>query len=298
MLMGEGCFCQGPAVLHGDVLYRQSIGIEVWDVADPATPSLLGMVSERPGSEGGLAIARDHLISVRNIEAAISIYGLEDPRAPTLRATLSLDDANLTGLVMVGDLAVITGTNRAGDAELLAVDVTDLDAPTLRWRIPIEGRVANIVADGTRVVLLTQTVFGEGAWLDVRAAADGEPLARHMLGAGPSASSFFAGLATYGEFVLVGAPGALRVMVVGEELEERGRLEVEERAISSLAVFGDRVVMAGQSLRVVDLRDPSRPRELGRAEANLGDAAHLLVGDDAIFVSNGGGLYAVPFVCE
>src|SRR5690606_25231895 len=37
-LRGEGCFCSGPIALFGDVLYRQAIGVQVYDLSDPSEP--------------------------------------------------------------------------------------------------------------------------------------------------------------------------------------------------------------------------------------------------------------------
>lgn len=60
---GDGCFCQGPVASFGSYVYRQSLGIEVYDAADPENLVRLGSVEERPSASGRLAVLGDLLVS-------------------------------------------------------------------------------------------------------------------------------------------------------------------------------------------------------------------------------------------
>lgn len=297
-VVGEPCFCHGPAAVLGDVLYRQSLGVEIWDVADPLAPRAAGHIDEPPASQGGLMIARGHLVSVRNLESTLSVYRLDDPFAPTLRATLPLGVGDVTHLAGSDELAVVGTTGADGSPTLVGIDLRDLDTPTILWRAPLEGRVANSTVDGLRVFALTQTVFGEDAWLDEVDARSGELVGHHRIGEGPGASGWFAGLATHRDRVLVGAPGAVRILEVGASVVEVARFVVEEGAVGALAVHGDLAFVGGMALRVLDLSDPLAPRELARTEVPIGDLAHIPSSGEGLFVSNGGGLLPVQLTCE
>ena len=50
--VGGGCFCQGPIAIFGDVLYRQSFDLEVWDIAAPLTPIALDPITVGGASMG------------------------------------------------------------------------------------------------------------------------------------------------------------------------------------------------------------------------------------------------------
>jgi len=294
--VGEGCFCPGPAARFGDVVYRQAIGIEVWDVSSPLSPVLAGQVDERAASSGGLAIVEDHLVSVRNIEAALAVYSLDEPTTPALLAELPLGDGFAAGLA-AGDRFAVAWTE-GGEPAILGVDLSSLDAPREAYREVVEGSIATAVVDGERVILATREVSPSRGWLEVRDLRTGALQARHLVFDGDE-TPFFAGLATHRGRIVRTAVNAVEVLeLTGAEPVVVGRLSTPMAQPISLAIDGDLLLVGGSSLIVADLSDPTAPRELGRAPAASGDVRTLLASEGSAFVSNGNGLLPVSLDCE
>jgi len=294
--MGEGCFCSGPAVRFGDFVYRQAIGIEVWDVSAPLEPVLAGQVDERPASSGGLAVVDGHLVSVRNIEAALAVYALDDPRAPALVASLPLDEGFAAGLVADGRFAV--AWTEGAEAAIVGVDLSSVEAPREAYREVIEGRIANAIVDGDHLYVATRETAPARGWLEVRDLRTGALEARHLV-VDDDAAPFFAGLAAHRGRLVRTAVHAVEILdLTGDEPVVVGRLETPETQPVSLAVDGDLLLVGGGQLVVADLTDPSAPRVLGRGPAATGDVRTLLASEGTAFVSNGNALLPISLACE
>ena len=82
---GEPCFCYGDAALGSGYLYRQTVGVEIWDVRDASAPVLAGSIEGDTGTQGGVAVIGDRLISATSFPPGVRLYGLADPASPTRR---------------------------------------------------------------------------------------------------------------------------------------------------------------------------------------------------------------------
>lgn len=80
---GDGCFCMGPLATFENYVYRQSLGIEVYDAEDPSSLVRLANVEERPSANGRVAVRGDLLISSLDFEEQpLRLYSLADPAIP------------------------------------------------------------------------------------------------------------------------------------------------------------------------------------------------------------------------
>lgn len=294
---GEGCFCPGPAALFGRVLYRQSIGIEVWDLTDPIAPTLTRTVMERAASEGGLAVAQGHLLSVGNFEETLRIYALDDPLDPTLARSHPMPGVQASRIVATEDFAVVAGRIPTG-FRLHGVDLGNIEAPTDAYDLPLEGDISSIAVDGDRLYLGTRVGPPFEPWLEVRSLRTGDLIGRHRMGDDTS-GGYFSGLSIHRGRLVRAAPGAVEVLEVGAEPPVViGRFETGMDQPIAVDVIGDLAVVGGSAMYVLSLEDPTAPRLLGRAEASFGDARAVLTDPEVVYVSNGNGMYPVALNCE
>lgn len=300
---GEGCFCDGPVALYGDTLYRRSVGLEVWDVTRSEAPVHVRTVEERGFSNGGLAVVDDHLVALGNIQPTVVVYSLADPRDPRPVSSLELPGGSSASVAAVdGGALVLLGQT------LTRIDLADPAAPRVVFEQTVEGGRGRLATDGARAFVLAEERRTEGGtfvsrlWLHVLDAARGTLESTHLLDDDPdTASVHFHAIAALDGRLLLGAPGApVRVLEVGDELVEVGRLDVPDGGAGALAVRGDRAVALGDALRVVDLGDPRRPRLLGSAPVAewplVGGFVEL--GAGVAWVSGGSGLAAIALGCE
>lgn len=135
MSQGDGCFCMGPIATFGQYVYRQSLGIEVFDAQDPENLVRLANVDERPSANGRLAVRGALLVSTLDFEEApIRLYSLADPAVPT--------EITRFGAISVrgfaagdSDIAVIEEPLE-GTTELVHYEVSDEGARET-WRYPL-----------------------------------------------------------------------------------------------------------------------------------------------------------------
>ena len=289
----EGCFCSGPIALRGEVLYRQAIGIEVFDVSSPAEPRLVRVVEERAGSEGGLAIVGQHLFSVTNF-APMHVYDLADPLDPQLVAILEMDGYPST-LAISDGLAAIPVARDAGGSVLLRVDVRDPEQPRLLGETPIGDRDwGPITADAGRA-FVTETRLVEG----------GDPvyeLREITLSTGESQVYPFeprgALAAADGRLYAAGLDNILRVFEPRDgALIERGRHPIAGEFSSAISARSGRVLVASQTLSVFDAADPTQTRLAGESVDAL-SASWIESSATHAFLSNGGRLEVFALDCE
>jgi len=300
-LFGDGCFCRGPLVARGGHLYRQSIGIEVFRIRD-GLPVRVGSVDERPSSQGGLAVAGDHLVSVIDHAPELRIYSLAEPAAPALVATVPLEDASTSRLAGTENLVLLARSDFV-QSTLQLVDLTDPAAPRVRWSLELEG-------DATSLALSERGVFaledrGDPAarvtWLVWRE-TDGALRDEVRLGvARPSRE-----IALHGADVLVsGSPDSplllSRFRTAEDGLSLRDSIESGLDFASAggpILVRGD-LALVSRPATVVQLGEELRRLERG-GETSLG-AAYLVGPPGAfqwVYGSHGNGISAIEVGCE
>jgi hypothetical protein len=295
-LWGEGCFCSGPIALYGDVLYRQAIGIEVYDRSDPADLRLVTTVEERAGSEGGLALLGAHLVSVTNF-APLQVYSLADPRAPSRVGSLDLP-ASARGIAIEGSRGIVA-MDEAGGSSLGLVDLSDPTAPRLEGSI----RLADVFLQGpVRASAGSAWVMGHdrsespsGRLVLVELDLASSEVTNHELG---GESTSLANFDVDGTLVVtVAYEQPLRVYAIGAgALREVGRLELGPALQygTGVELRGGRALVAGSGFAVIDVADSARPRLLGSAPA--GSGAWIASTDTHAYVSSGNGV--MPFVLD
>lgn len=295
-LRGEGCFCSGPIALHGDVLYRQAIGVQVYDLSDPVDPRLVTTVEERAGSEGGLAIAGGHLVSVANF-APLHVYSLADPLAPSLVGSLELP-ASARGIAIDGERAIVA-MDRTDGSSLALIDLDAPTAPRLEGEIPL----ADIFVQGpVRVSAGSAWAMGH----DRSEGPSGRPVLVELELASREVTIRALGDESLSGFdveediaVTVGFEQPLRVYAIDPgALREIGSLEPgpELSYATSVELRDGRALVAGGGFAIVELRDPTRPRVLGSSPD--GSGAWIASTDTHAYVSSGNGV--TPFIlgCE
>lgn len=297
-LRGEGCFCSGPVALYGEVLYRQAIGVEVYDLSEPADPRLVTTVEERAGSEGGLALSDGHLVSVANF-APLHVYSLADPLVPVWVGSLELL-ASARGIAIDGSLAIVAMDQTDGSA-LALVDLDNPSAPRLDGEILLDdifvqgpvrasrgsawamGRDRSESSSGRPVLIELELASRE---VTIRALEDGSrPL-----------SSFDV---EEGIAVTVGFEQPLRIYAIEPDtLRELGNLTLgpELPSATSVELRDGRALVAGSGFAIIDLHDPARPRVLGTSPA--GGGAWVVSTDTHAYVSSGNGLVPFALGCE
>lgn len=295
--IGEPCFCRGPATLFGRALYRQSIGVEVWDLTDPLRPALARTIMERAGSEGGLAIAQGHLLSVGNFEEGLRVYGLDDPLDPTLLTTHPLPGAGPGGLIATEDFAVVISRELDG-MHLRGVDLTSPSAPTDAYDIALEGEVTSYAIDGDTLYLGTREGPPFVPWLEVLDLRTGDVIGRHQMPDDES-SGYFSGLGVHrGRLVRATVDGVQILEVGADPPVEIGRFDTGTDQPIAVGVVGDLAVVGGSAMFVLSLEDPTSPRQLSRTELGIGDVQAVLADAQVVYASSGNGLLPVQLGCE
>lgn len=297
-LRGEGCFCSGPIVLAGDVLYRQAIGVEVYDLSDPVDPRLVTTVEERAGSEGGLALLGTHLVSVANF-APLHVYSLAAPLAPSLVGSLELP-ASARGIAIDGERAIVA-MDRTDGSSLALIDLDAPTAPRLEGEIPlpdifVQGRLR--VSAGSAWAMghdRSDSPSGRPVLVELELAS--REVTIRALGDESIALSGFdveGGIA-----VTVAFEQPLRVYAIEPgALREIGSLEPgpELSYATSIELRDGRALVAGGGFAIVELRDPTRPRVLGSSPD--GSGAWIASTDTHAYVSSGNGVTPLVLGCE
>jgi hypothetical protein len=295
---GKGCFCQGPFVRSGSLVYRASYELEVIDVSDLAAPRLVRTVPlARSSSKGGIAIVAGLLVVAG---WKIEVFDLTDPTAPVSRGTISEQELTSHSVVTDGKRAYVTvskGVRVSG--ELLVVDPTAL---AIQGRIGISGG-----PDGVAVVdhlAYVGTRDGEpGAprdhvvVVDVGDPAQPKPVTQFDVITG---SVLGPNLVARGSTLWIAGSG--NVLLEGYDLRSR---PVPVRT-SSLAGSGvslgihvsdDLLFILSNQIAIVDIVDPRDPRVVGQLPADS-DVMHSELIGDRLLVSNGNNLTSASVVCE
>jgi hypothetical protein len=296
---GEPCFCDGPVAVHRGHLYRQSVGIEVFDLADPIAPVRVGMADERTSSRGELVIVDDNLISLGEFPATVRAYSLGDPASPSFLGSLALPmDGRPAAMAAMGH-GVIAASVGVGTSVVYGILLAPASMPRILWEAPIPGEVESIAVDGmfgyvlsTRrdvgmtTTTLTVLELGGGGVVLERTVDTTESFGRRIgLGLGLVA--------------ITGRDPALRAFRVnGTALTPLGTLPTDGSWAFGIAVDDGLALVAGGPFQIVSLAGGT-PVTLGRTDTPS-DTFHVIFGEarDVAYVSGGNGTSPVTLGCS
>jgi len=149
-------------VAVGDFLYVPAgVGIDVWNIANPAHPAHVGRTaagSETPGTIRDLAAAANHLYANWNgIPNGVSVYSLADPAHPSLVG--EIDGAYAQKIATVGAYLYAAG-NGIG---VISYSLADPDQPVEAGAAAgvLLGDVAAFAATSDRGVVQARSGFGD-----------------------------------------------------------------------------------------------------------------------------------------
>lgn len=246
--------------LDGDLVALGSgTRVHLLDASDPARPRLLGQGPILPRVVRDVAL-REGLAYVAADRAGLQVLDVRDPAAPRL---LGAHDTESQALgVAVADGRAYLAASRDG---LLILDVTAPDAPRLLGRWPAPDRLLEVALSD--VDPNTAFVADENAGLvalDVRDPTAPRPIGgidrpghvRRLTVHGPQAFL----LTDRDELAIVdiAEPGQARVVSTLRWAAPCG----EVCPPPDIAVAGDRAILSGERIAVLDLTDPRSPRIL------------------------------------
>ncbi|RZO63292.1 MAG: hypothetical protein EVA89_07420 [Sandaracinaceae bacterium] len=285
---GEPCFCYGDAALGSGYLYRQTVGVEIWDVRDPSAPVLAGNIEGDTGTQGGVAVIGDRLISATSFPPGVRLYGLADPASPTLLHELSLGERRVSDAAVAG-ARVAVALEEAGVVEVAALDL-EADVLTERWRASVGDSIVGLFADADRVFVFAGRFPPHELWLVTLDAGSGEVLAEQRVH--DSAAPLVDAWLEAGRLLAVFDHTLLELDVVGAP-EERRRIELPFYA-SAITRRGAQLAIGGSELALLD---PDSLEVTHRLDQGTGDRASLFFLEDALVYSNQGGVASVALVC-
>ncbi len=289
----QGYDCRIPTAAAGRLFFQcyYPRGIQVYSLADPADPELIGAIPT--ADRFSALLARDELLFGLTTDR-FSVLDVRRPLSPTLLAEIAID----RGIEMRadGDRLVVLG----GDGSLHVLDIADPAAPSLLGSLAIgrpnhsvlgldEGRVALADSEGLRLVELSagdapvergglpgQTAIDSAATSDTVYVVTGKrSLAILDRGGGArlqpvreiDLTASIDRILVSGRYAYLSGEDAGQPLLLALDLEqgmlpvEIGRLQLDH-PILHLAPAGDDLLLAGSSgeIAIVDVADPSRPR--------------------------------------
>ncbi len=152
------------------------LGARVWDLSDPAEPTLLGSMGEPSTSVHNVALGNGHAFLTDNIEDSVHIWSLEDPAQPVFVAQWRPPEGG-----MVHDQAFVDGKLYVAFWSGFAVlDVQDPAKPVELVLHTYEGGACHNAwptDDGSHVLTTDETAGGHVRIWDVRDPAAVEQVA-------------------------------------------------------------------------------------------------------------------------
>jgi hypothetical protein len=291
MNQGDGCFCMGPVASFGRYLYRQSLGIEVYDVQDPENLVRLDNVEERPSSNGRIAVRGGLLVSSLNFEAEpLRLYSLSNPAVPTEVARF-------------GNTSVRGFT--AGEGAIAVIEEGDESTDLVHYRVSREGASETWRTDLSGVPAFPDASLGLlGGDVFVATLANRDPEMTRLQRFDASGLETLTVLRTGNVQLFVG--GGELYAIGGEAQLARLDPTTLETAISfGDAVFGetvlvrDDIVLLGGSMTVLE-RTTLRELPLTVVGGGMaGGFVHAEAGEgDLVFGSSGNGMIPFSLRCE
>jgi hypothetical protein len=306
----SGCFCDGALVAEGEFLFRQVYGIEVFDISDRGTPTLLRTIEESGVSDGDLVVFDGWLVSSVNIWPAVNVYSLGDPTTPALMGSLELP-LSADGLPTGMDLATrddVLAVAYWDDETTSVIQLLSLDAegqPSIERSLELEGQIRSMaLGEGTLLALLdlgpNDAPQQELRKLDL----DGAVVATFDT----TAEGVVSGVVGewQGTSFLAGGGASNPTLVVVQWSGEQGKVvgswtDPEGFGAASLAFLAPGLLAVGGGnldgrVAILDVFDPTTLTFLGSVSAARTE--HLAAADGAVYVSGNDTLTAIAVSCE
>lgn len=293
---GEGCYCDGPFVVRGDVAYRQSFMLEVIDVSVPGAPQLVTSVSSSAVFAADLAIVGDVLFTAGG---SVERFDLTDPRAPVSLGTIELG-GHVEAMALGAQRLVASITREDGTRALVAVDVRDPRGPVIGGSVELGARsVSTIAMHGTIALAAAMDASGSGASAQILALDASAAAAPRVVGTLETALSYLASVAVHDDRLFVGGiETGVRAIDVGDPsaMRELGLVVASVPGQQAVSVSGDVLVVSGQGLSLFDLGSPELAL-LGQTAPTF-DSPHAALAGAQLLGSGGNALFSVPLDCE
>lgn len=246
--------------LDGDLVALGSgTRVHLLDASDPARPRLLGQGPILPRVVRDLAL-REGLAYVAADRAGLQVLDVRDPSAPRLLGAHATESQAL-GIAVAGGRAYLAAS-RDG---LLILDITAPGAPRLLGRWPAPDRLLDVaLSDGDPNTVFVADENAGLVALDVRDPAAPRPIGgidrpghvRRLTVDGPHAFL----LTDRDELAIVDVTQPDRARVVSTLPWAAPCGEVCPPP--DIAVAGNRAILSGERIAVLDLTDPTSPRIL------------------------------------
>jgi hypothetical protein len=293
---GEGCYCDGPFVVRGDVAYRQSYQLEVIDVSVPGAPQLVTSLTSSAVFADDIDIVGDVLFTAGG---SLERFDLADPRAP-----VSLGRTDLGGFVesmAAGPSRVVVAMTREDRSHvLLSIDASDPRAIHLGTPLALDvygvgamallGNVAfGVAMDGTGGSRVARVIAVDVA----------DIMAPRVLGTLDTPVAYLASVGIHDRRLFVsGIESGVRAIDISDPtaLRDLGLVLADEPGAQAVAVTGDVLVVAGSGLRLYDLSTPAMTL-LGRTDPTS-DSPHAVVTRNQLLGSGGNALFSIPLACD
>ena len=226
-------------------------GLVVYDVGDPLAPRRIGRLAgdgdgvHRIVWTGG-RYAHASFTPAGHADRILGVFDLQDPTQPREAARWKLDEEQPTGKRYAAHHALLEGTRAYlgyGDANLVALDVSDITVPRKLWRLSWDGGGTHtcLPLEGRGLVVVTDEQMTDGPHAPERFVRVVDVRERRVVSVLPAPAGDFA-----------------------EQPARFGPHNLHENRAGSYRstslVF---VTYFNAGLRLYDLRDPEHPEEVG-----------------------------------
>ncbi|MBN1888095.1 MAG: carboxypeptidase regulatory-like domain-containing protein [Thermoflexales bacterium] len=290
-------------------------GLRVLDVSDPINPIEVGYY-DTPGSARGVALAGDYAYVAAG-EDGLRVIDVSNPISPTELGSCDTP-GSARGVALAGNYAYIAD----GDSGLRILDVSDLaspaelgfyDTPGRAYGVTLSGTLAYVADEGGGLRILdvsdpaspaelgacdtpglAHSVALSGRYAYV---ADGGGGLRVVDVSNPASPIEADHYDTLGYACDVAVSGRYVYVANGRELFIVDLLDPNASSVwpfdtqdaADVAVSGSRAYVAaeGDGLHVVDLSDPTRPRQMGFYSLPGHEARAVVVSDTVAYVAGG-----------
>jgi hypothetical protein len=293
---GEGCYCDGPFVVRGDLAYRQSYMLEVIDVSMPGAPRLVGSVAQQAVFSTDVDVVGDVLFASGGV---LERFDLSDPRAPLSLGTTDVG-GNVEAMTTLGARMAVAITREDMTHAIVPIDVTDPRAPIVGTAVELGPLSAGSLAmRGTTVLaaaLDTTVAMGTSRIVAVDVA---DVHAARTVGTLDAPVDFLASAGVHDTRLFVGGiETGVHAYDVSDptSMRDLGVVIDAMPGAQAVAVSGDVLVVSGSGLALYDLASPSLAF-LGRTDPTS-DSPHAIVTGTQLLGSGGNALFSVPLTCD
>jgi hypothetical protein len=302
----------GEASLVGRTAYVPSDnGLEIWDLFNPVEPRRVGTYEIPSRKSLAMAVSGDYaLVSDRDYHTWL--LDVSNPITPveTARLDVGASSIAITGTVGVAGSPAIAyiGTDSCDpdpgsgcDSNLLVVDISQPVTPTVLQRLSFQGLPDAIVLSGKRAFVTAVThPASDGSPYSYLSVYDISAVTLNPIATNTPFTDTSGDLVLCGSYACVATWNGLIILDISNlaDIHEIGRYTYTTppeapSGISSMAIDGPFAYLTdlyNSLLVVVDISDPTRPRELARLQMP-GGGDGVTFSDGYLYASNGvGGL--------